>query len=107
MAEKPQGKQYRGFRDKGDEPVVMADDEPLTPDASQNLQKLSNYGFEWGFDGVGPAQLALALLLDATGSEPLARRLYMKFKRDHVCRFAKRTWLITQDEIVTWVGINA
>jgi len=36
-------------------------------------------GFEWGYNGSGPAQLALALLADALG-EDLALKCYQDFK---------------------------
>ena len=37
-------------------------------------------GFEWGYGGSGPAQLALALLADVLGDDELAVRLHQRFK---------------------------
>ncbi|GAI22752.1 unnamed protein product, partial [marine sediment metagenome] len=38
----------------------------LLPDASQKICDHSPDGFNWGYAGSGPAQLALAILLDVT-----------------------------------------
>ena len=45
--------------------VVTVDERPLNPEPSQELWNHSPDGFNWGYGGSGPAQLALALLLDA------------------------------------------
>jgi len=37
-------------------------------------------GFNWGYGGSGPAQLALALLADATGDDDLAQVLHQEYK---------------------------
>lgn len=51
---------------------------PLDP--RYDLRNHSPDGFEWGYGGSGPAQLALALVADATGDDELARKVYQKFK---------------------------
>ena len=45
-----------------------------------HIKNHSPTGFCWGYGGSGPAQLALALLCDATGDVKLAERYYMRFK---------------------------
>lgn len=52
----------------------------LNPKPSQRLWNHSAAGFEWGYAGSGPAQLALALLLDFTGNEELAVKHHQEFK---------------------------
>lgn len=42
---------------------VWVDDEPLSPKRSQKVWNHSPDGFNWGYGGSGPAQLALAILL--------------------------------------------
>ena len=37
-------------------------------------------GFEWGYGGSGPAQLALAILVDVFGDKTLAVKLHQTFK---------------------------
>jgi hypothetical protein len=44
------------------------------------LLKHSPSGFAWGYGGSGPAQLALALLVEATNDPALALRHYQEFK---------------------------
>lgn len=58
---------------------VCIDQFKLDPDRSQQVVNHSPDGFEWGYGGSGPAQLALAILLEFTDEET-ARRLYQKFK---------------------------
>jgi len=55
-------------------------------------------GFAWGYGGGGPAQLALALLLDATGDAELALRHYPIFKRCFVAGW-KSEWRLAATAI--------
>lgn len=45
-----------------------------------DLRNHSPTGFNWGYAGSGPAQLALAILADFTGSDDLAQVIYQDFK---------------------------
>lgn len=49
-----------------------------------DLRSHSPDGFQWGYSGSGPAQLALALAADATGDDELALRVYQDLKREIV-----------------------
>lgn len=51
----------------------------LTPDRSQNIRNHSPDGFEWGYGGSGPTQLALAICLELT-DEKTALKMYQAFK---------------------------
>ena len=69
------------------------------------IQNHSPTGFSWGYDGSGPAQLALAILADATGDRDLAQRLHQKFKRMVVSRWPQGgMWNIEADEVLRLVG---
>lgn len=46
---------------------VWLDGEKLDPRPSQRLCNHSPDGFSWGYGGSGPAQLALAIMLELTG----------------------------------------
>ncbi len=46
---------------------VWLDDEKLSPEQSQKYHNHSPDGFNWGYGGSGPAQLALAIVLKLTG----------------------------------------
>ena len=62
---------------------VRDGDRLLVPSRSLAVRNHSPSGFAWGYLGSGPAQLALALLLRATGRER-AEREYQAFKQDVV-----------------------
>ena len=65
---------------------VYIDDKPLTPDRSLRVTNHSPSGFSWGYGGSGPAQLALALLLEAGASEMEAQRHHQDFKWAHIAK---------------------
>ena len=46
---------------------VWLDGKELLPDDSQAYRNHSPDGFAWGYGGSGPAQLALAVMLEVTG----------------------------------------
>ena len=75
----------------------------LSPAASLRLRNHSPDGFQWGYSGSGPAQLALALLLDVTSNPDLTRAHYQQFKFDKVTAWGKE-WSITSREILEWLG---
>jgi len=77
--------------------------EQLLPDRSQRIRNHSPDGFQWGYGGSGPAQLALALLLDATNDEDLAQDWYQTFKWAHVATW-KVEWSITDADIRQWLA---
>ena len=73
----------------------------LSPILSQEIRSHSPDGFNWGYGGSGPAQLALAILLDYAGKE-VALRHYQQFKWDFVVNW-KDCWKFTGDEIEMWL----
>ena len=95
---------YVGYRCR-DRTIVekYPDKERLTPKRSLDLANHSPSGFEWGYGGSGPAQLALALLLDYTDDEEVALAEYMAFKTEVVsqleCRGSDGCWQLTGREI--------
>ncbi|RAW44562.1 hypothetical protein DQW50_13545 [Halorubrum sp. 48-1-W] len=95
---------YVGYRRRGRAIVEkQSDQEQLTPERSLELASHSPSGFEWGYGGSGPAQLALALLLDYTDDEDVALAEYMSFKTEVVsqleCTGADGCWRLTEREI--------
>ena len=94
-------KLYEGVRtDSGC--VVTVDGRELP--MRHELRNHSPDGAEWGYGGSGPAQLALALLADATGDDELAQGQYQRFKREVVAGFERDCFLITQAEIRCWIA---
>lgn len=64
-----------------------------------DLRNHSPTGFEWGYTGSGPAQLALALLADALGDDEKAQRHYQDFKFKVVTRLPHDRWDMSQEDI--------
>ncbi|MEO8853616.1 MAG: DUF6166 domain-containing protein [Ginsengibacter sp.] len=63
--------------------VVQIFGKELLPDKSQKVRNHSPDGFSWGYGGSGPAQLALAILLEYMSVED-AGKYYQEFKRTFV-----------------------
>lgn len=60
--------------------------------------KHSPSGFEWGYGGSGPAQLAFALLLDHCQAPGPALMFHQDFKWNVISKFGD-DWELTTDEI--------
>jgi hypothetical protein len=88
-------KLYRGGRSL-EGAVVTVDGKPLDP--RYDLRRLSATGFEWTYEGAGPAQLALALLCDHLGDDARALALYEKFMRQLVA-VLDNSWELTSADI--------
>src|SRR6516162_11027293 len=85
------GIKYVGTRTKeGCEVVKEVDGQSAGRlDPRLDLWNHSPTGFEWGYGGSGPAQLALALLADALGDDARAVRLHQRFKWEIVARLER------------------
>lgn len=70
---------YLGKRGPKGEAVVKLNGQPFDPARSRQVRNHSPDGFEWGYGGSGPAQLALAILLEEMDEES-AVGLYQDFK---------------------------
>lgn len=56
-------------------------------------------GFEWGYGGSGPAQLALALAADVLGDDEAALDVYQRLKFRVVGRLPGDRWTLTEAEL--------
>lgn len=82
---------------------VSIDGKVLSPRRSQKVRNHSPDGFNWGYGGSGPAQLALGILLEFTDEET-ARRLYQRFKFDVVARFPMgESWRFSARTVEEWI----
>lgn len=63
-------------------------------------------GFEWGYGGSGPAQLAYALLRHSGADARNSLLLHQVFKAEIITRLVDR-WELTQEEIKNWLGRHA
>ena len=64
---------------------VWIDSKELSPTKSQEIVNHSPDGFNWGYGGSGPAQLALAILLELTDKDT-ALKNYQSFKWDVIAK---------------------
>ena len=79
---------------------------PTTAVAAGDLVNHSPTGFGWGYGGSGPAQLALALLADALGSDDRAIRLHHDFEFKVVAAWPEgERWWITAEQIAAVVKV--
>lgn len=89
-------KTYEGRRE-GYAVLVTVNGRPLNP--RLDLWNHSPSGFEWGYGGSGPAQLALALLADHLGDDRQALDLYQRFKWAVIAELPRRNWTLTSRQI--------
>jgi hypothetical protein len=79
--------------------VEIVDGENVRPLIHQNRH--SPTGFEWGYGGSGPADLARSILADVLGRMP-GPELYQEFKREFVAGWGD-AWSIGEAEIWDWL----
>jgi hypothetical protein len=87
--------------------VVTVDGKPLPP--RHDLKMLSRAGFEWTYEGAGPAQLALAMLADHFGDDQKAVQHHEAFMREVIADL-DNAWRLTSidiDEALKRMGIKA
>ncbi len=83
--------------------IVEKDGTPL--DWRLDLFNHSPTGLEWGYQGSGPAQLALALLADYLDDGDEAVQLHQDFKRTCIAHLAEDTWKLTDEQMRKTVAI--
>lgn len=86
---------YMGIR-MGEVTDVTVDGEPLNP--RLDLRALSEEGFEWGYVGSGPYQLALAILAHELGDQR-ALGNYRSFCENTIARLKQDSWVLEGDQI--------
>lgn len=98
------GKKYRGQRvGQGVckfEEIGRIADSWREIDKRYDLANHSPTGFEWGYAGSGPAQLALALCADALDDDDRALKIYQEFKFRVVAKFKGDVVWITQEDVI-------
>jgi hypothetical protein len=87
---------YRGRRE-GCDVIVTVNGRPLNP--RLDLRNHSPTGFEWGYCGSGPAQLALAILADHFGNDHQALAIYQVFKDAVIAGLPEPGWTLSSEQI--------
>lgn len=90
------GKLYEGRR-TAREVVVTVNGRAL--DLRLDLRNHSPTGFEWGYSGSGPAQLALAILAEHLGDGQRAQRSHQEYKYRVVAGLPREGWRLTSEDI--------
>ena len=90
-------KTYTGMRE-GERVTVSVDGQALDP--RLDLRDFHASGFEWGYEGSGPSQLALAGAAAALGN-------YRKFVQIFIAEIEGDNWRLTSEEIDQRIGETA
>ncbi len=103
-----EGKVYTGKRTgqgaASEVSVMVVEDGVARPLASRLDLWEHSVKLEWGYGIGGPAQLALAILADATGSDSYAERHHHWFKQDVVMRLPWDGWELSEGGVLEWVA---
>lgn len=83
---------------------VVGDGQTRSLDPRLDLRNHSPTGFEWGYDGSGPAQLALALVADCCGESYAVPRIYQAVKRLLVAGLPQDGWTLTSSVLGSLVN---
>ncbi len=91
----------------GDVNRVWINGKELLPDKSQSLRNHSPDGFNWGYEGSGCAQLALAILLECLGDteyEKYITTIYQDFKREFIATLEMDKEFEINIDINKWIS---
>ena len=94
-------KVYQGQRTANGCAVTV--DGQLLPSTFQQW-RFSADGFEWGYDGTGPSQLAFAILADHFGDEYKALKSYKIFRDQVIAEISEDEWKIESSVIDRTLG---
>jgi len=113
------GKFYQGRRRDNSIFVHVKDERSAWHKPLPHVVFHSPDGFEWGYPGSGPADLALAILTDFFGEDPKEVKTYARlgggagtpssafhfhqqFKDHFISGLPKHSWRITEEQIKQW-----
>lgn len=94
--------EYEGRRNAGNaiaSKIINGKQHKLDP--RYDLRNHSPDGFEWGYPGSGPAQLALAILADALEDDGRALELYQNFKIAAIATLPRDAiWTMSREAVI-------
>lgn len=94
---------YQGRRKPDGSCEILADGRKLSLKRSLAVSNHSPTGFEWSYAGSGPAQTALAILLDFTGKRHFSACFHQLFKQHFIQGAPKKGWVITGQRVRDFV----
>lgn len=83
--------------------AVTIDGNALDWKGSLEVRHHSPSGPNWGNEGQGAAQLALAILIAVTGDEYTATQYYQQFKSAVLAPIHDDDWHMEGDDVAEWV----
>jgi hypothetical protein len=93
------------IKGKWDTKEIWIDDMLVSPIRSQKVCNFSPDGFNWGYGGSGPAQLALGILLQATADDQEALLFNIDFTWGVVYEFPRKDFEIEID-VAKWLELQ-
>jgi len=106
----PATKTYQGIRYKDGAADVVVNTRETDNDYG-NIRHLphvpyhSPSGFEWGYGGSGPADLARSILADVGGIK-IADMFHQAFKWAFIAKLPKGDWTLTEQQIIDWLRVE-
>lgn len=95
---------YEGTVDGDERSVVCLGTRELLPKCLDVVTH-SPDGFNWGYEGSGPAQLALAILVHHCEDTERALEHYQQFKREVIAHMPQEEpWTLSAGEIDAWLS---
>jgi hypothetical protein len=85
--------------------ILWRDESGAHANIPHKIKYHSPTGFEWGYGGSGPADLALNILLAIGLPESEARLLYQYFKWDFIAPMPKEGGVIEVSKIKKWIKL--
>lgn len=92
---------YRGYRVAGDARVEVINDDG-TREPLPHVVRHSPDGFEWGYAGSGPSDLALSILEHAG----VDTDFYQDFKQELVASMPHEEWQLAQNDVKVWAALR-
>jgi hypothetical protein len=97
--------QYSSPYDGGDI-ILRRVDGVATANVPHSMVYHSPSGFEWGYAGSGPADLALNILFAVTGDRDLAMKFHQEFKQSFIVGMPEDGGVIEKDRIIKWLELQ-
>ena len=88
--------------------VHVSDGEVIRRQGLKHICRHSPDGFQWGYGGSGPSDLALSLMVDYFERQGVVEAMreadgcYQDFKWDFIAKIFEAEWSITEEEIHQW-----
>lgn len=83
--------------------IMRRDEGRAVVNVSQSIVSHSPDGFEFGYGGSGPADLALNVVYYLTGDKKLAEKLHQEFKFTFIAKVPREGGTIAYNDMMNWI----